>query len=137
MSSQPLHPFSTARLCVIGEADPFLANLLHRFAQKAGLRVKRAQTGEAVLEFAQREKPAVVILDPDLPGKCRGWEAAQALRSGEKYAQLPLIVCTWLSAAEVDQRIGPHFAYLQKPDLHYLGFTEALEKAGYQTHPNP
>lgn len=119
------------RLCVIGEADPYLANLLQRFAQKAGLRIRRAKTGDTLLEITLREAPALVILDPDLPGKRRGWEAAQALGNH----RVPLIVCTWMSAAEAGQLIGIEFIYLQKPDIHYLNFTSALRKAGIISSP--
>jgi DNA-binding response OmpR family regulator len=119
------------RLCVIGEADPYLANLLQRFAQKAGLRIRRAKTGDALLEIANRETPALVILDPDLPGKRRGWQAAQAL--GKNH--VPLIVCTWLSAAEAGQLIGIEFTYLQKPDIHFRTFAAALQKAGVISPP--
>jgi DNA-binding response OmpR family regulator len=61
------------RLIHIGEL------LLQRFAQKAGLRIRRAKTGDAFLEITLREHTALVILDPDLPGKRRGWEAARHL----------------------------------------------------------
>ena len=123
---------SNSRLCVIGEADPFLANLLHRFAQKSGLRIKRAQTGETVLDLVRREKTALVILDPDLPGTLRGWDAVRELRGDETTCNIPLVVCTWLIKAEVHEKLGLDFAYLQKPDLHYQSFVAALEVAGFE-----
>ena len=130
MPNLPTFSTSDTRLCVIGEADPFLASLLQRFAQKSGLRIRRAQTGESVLDLARREKPVVVILDPDLPGKLRGWEAIRSLGNKSPASAIPVVVCTWLTRPEVRTQTGGEYAYLQKPDLHYAGFVAALEEAG-------
>jgi CheY-like chemotaxis protein len=121
------------RLCIIGESDPFLARLLERFAEKSGLRVQSARTGEEVLHLGQRDRPALVILEPELPGKLRGWEAARALRTSEHTGDIPLIVCAWLRKDEALALAGPVSAYLQKPDLHYEDFVAALAAAGLTT----
>ncbi len=123
---------SNNRLCIIGEADPFLSNLLRRFSEKSGLRVRRAQTGEAVVELVQFEKPALVILEPDLPGRLRGWQVA----ADQSMEDIPLLICTWLSELEARALVKQAFIYLQKPDLHYSGFIAALEAAGIQ-QPSP
>lgn len=120
------------RLCVIGETDPFLARLLRRFAGKTGLRSKSVQTGEALIEIARHEQPALVILEPDLPGKMRGWEAAQILQTEELTREIPLVICTWWNEADARALVGQTCSYLQKPDLHYPGFTAALDAAGFK-----
>lgn len=127
IQSEPI-PFNKG-VCIIGEADLFLANLLHRFAEKSGFQTRRAQTGEAVLELARQENPALVVLEPDLPGKQRGWEAARALFSDPSIPMTPLVMCAWMSEAEVRSLVGQELAYLQKPDLHYSGFTAAVKLA--------
>jgi CheY-like chemotaxis protein len=121
------------RLCIIGESDPFLARLLERFAEKSGLRVQSARTGEEVLHLGQRDRPALVILEPELPGKLRGWEAARALRASDQTRDIPLIICAWLRKDEALALAGPVSAYLQKPDLHYEEFVAALAAAGVKT----
>ena len=121
------------QLCIIGESDPFLARLLGRFAEKSGLRVQSARTGEEVLHLAQRDRPVLVILEPELPGKLRGWEAARALRSSDQTGDIPLIICAWLKKDEALALAGPVSAYLQKPDLHYKDFAVALAAAGVKT----
>jgi DNA-binding response OmpR family regulator len=118
------------RLCIIGESDPFLARLLGRFAEKSGLRIRSARTGEEVLHLGQRDMPTLVILEPELPGKLRGWEAARALRASDQTGAIPLIICAWLKKDEALALTGPVSAYLQKPDLHYEDFVAALAAAG-------
>jgi two-component system, chemotaxis family, chemotaxis protein CheY len=124
------------RLCVIGESDLFLARLLQRFAEKSGLAVQHARTGEEVLDLARREQPALIVLEPELPGKLRGWEAAQALREDPSTSAIPLIICTWLVEAEAQALVGALITHLQKPDLHYEGFLAALDAAGVKSAPD-
>jgi CheY-like chemotaxis protein len=130
------HNQTIDRLCVIGEADPFLAQLLQRFAEKSGLRIQHASTGPDVLELAKRGS-AVVILDPELPGKVRGWEAAQMLRAGRQTNSTPIIFCSWLKKNDTVALAGQASAYLQKPDLSYADFIEALNAAGVKIPLHP
>ncbi len=120
-------------LCIIGESDQFLARLLQRFAEKSGLRVQFASTGEEILDLLQNSEPALVILEPELPGKTRGWEATRAIRANPGTREIPLIACGWLDKHDTLAFTGPVSAYLKKPDLHYEDFTEALSAAGVST----
>jgi CheY-like chemotaxis protein len=129
-------PTSTPKnqpLCIIGESDQFLARLLQRFAEKSGLRVQTASTGEELLDLLQNSNPALIILEPELPGKTRGWEANRAIRANSETSAIPLIACAWLDKEDALAFTGPVSAYLKKPDLHYEDFTEALSLAGVQT----
>ena len=123
-------------LCVIAESDPFLARLLQRFAEKIGLQIQLARTGEDVLELAKRT-PALIILDPELPGKVRGWEAAQALRSASQTRGIPVIIFSWLKKLDALALIGQISAYIPKPDLSYEDFVEALKIAGVKAPDQP
>lgn len=118
------------RLCIIGESDPFLANLLQLFAEKSGLWIRRASTGEEVLEWVLRTRPALVIIDPELPGKMRGWEAVQALIANNQNNNISIIIFSWLNKNETTGLIGQVCIYLQKPYLCYEDFTKALKMAG-------
>ena len=51
------------KTCVIGEADPFIARLLKRFAAESGLQTVVARVGQDVVELARQVKPAVVIVE--------------------------------------------------------------------------
>jgi CheY-like chemotaxis protein len=114
-------------LCIIGESDPFLARLLQRFAEKSGFEVQVAQTGEDMLELIQQLKPALLILEPELPGKVRGWEVAQTLKDSVPPRHIPILVCSWMNKAEAQALVGQTSSHLQKPDLRYEDFTQALK----------
>jgi CheY-like chemotaxis protein len=126
---------SKNRYCMIGEADPFLARLLQRFAEKSGLQIQRAQTGDEFLALVQADRPALMILEPELPGKLRGWEAVQVLRSEAETRDIPIILCAWLKEADACALVGQVFPHLQKPDLHYEDFAAALRTAGINLAP--
>jgi CheY-like chemotaxis protein len=123
-------------ICVIAEADPFITRLLLRFAEESGLKGIQTQVGQDVLEFARQDKPAVIILDPELPGKMRGWEVIRALRDASETCQIPLITCSWKTGVDVTHFVGDVQGNLQKPDLHYDDFVQALRQAGVQVPGN-
>ena len=56
------------KTCVIGEADPFIARLLKRFAAESGLQTVVARVGQDVVELARQVKPV---------GRYRGSRAAR------------------------------------------------------------
>jgi DNA-binding response OmpR family regulator len=115
---------SNRPLCIIGESDPFLARLLQRFAEKSGFEVQVAQTGEEVLDLIHQTLPALLILEPELPGKVRGWEVASPFQS-----TIPTLICSWMKKRQAQALVGQISAYLQKPDLRYEDFTQALKSA--------
>ncbi|MFM8321160.1 MAG: response regulator [Chloroflexota bacterium] len=123
---------SAARLCLIGEADPFLARLLRRFAERCGMQARRVQTGDDLLALARREQPLVVLFDPELPGRLRGWDAGRALCAGPETAAIPLVLCSWLPERQACDLVGQPLPYLLKPDLHFEQFTAVLRAAGVQ-----
>jgi len=117
-------------ICVIGETDPFVASLLRRFAEASGLRVIRVQVGQDLLNMARQVSPAVIILDAELPGQLRGWEAARALKVDTATCDIPIINCSWLPRADAVALIGEVAGHLQKPELHYEDFVAALNATG-------
>ncbi|MCX6064668.1 MAG: response regulator [Chloroflexi bacterium] len=118
------------RLCVIAEANPFIIRLLQRFAEKIGLDVLLVQVGQDVLDLAHQKKPAVIVIDPELPGKMRGWEVIRLLREDVEACQIPVIACTWMDEGALREMAGEVNGRLQKPDMHYMDFVNALMKAG-------
>jgi DNA-binding response OmpR family regulator len=123
------------RLCIIGEADPFLTLLVKRIAGKSGFKTKHAKTGEAMLNLVYQEKPALIVLEPDLPGKVRGWEAAQLLQKDAVTSRISIIFFSWLKKDDVQTLVGWEITHLLKPDLDYQTFAAALVLAGVQTLP--
>jgi CheY-like chemotaxis protein len=119
--------------CLIGEADPFLARLLERYGGASGLTVVRAKVGQELLNLARALKPDLIVLDPELPGTLRGWEAARAVKADATLERIPVLTCSWLSEADAYAMTGDADGHLQKPDLHYEDFVAALASVGLST----
>jgi CheY-like chemotaxis protein len=118
------------RLCLIGESDPFIARLLSRFAEESGFETAQANQGEDLVKLARECQPRVIILDLELPGSLRGWEAFLALKVDPDCAHIPVITCCWLSEAAARDLVGDSVAHLQKPELYYRDFLAVLQQAG-------
>jgi CheY-like chemotaxis protein len=123
-------------ICLIAEGDPFIGRLLDRFAQKSGLKTIQAQAGQEVLDILQKNGPAVMILDPELPGITRGWEIMKTMQLDLNLAQIPVIACTWLNKGACISRFGEFNGYLQKPALQFEDFLQAITEAGIAVKTN-
>ena len=119
-----------ASTCLIAEADPFIADLLLRFAEESGLLSVRARTGQEILTLVQPIPPDILIVEPELPGELRGWEAVRTIRSSGASGAMAVISCSWLAKTETCELIGDVAWHFQKPDLHYTDFVRALAAAG-------
>lgn len=117
-------------ICLIAEADPFIASLLERFAEESGLESARARTGEEIPPLVEAVKPDILIVEPELPGKLRGWQAVQSIRADGMAAGMTVISCSWLDRTASSTLIGDVAGHLQKPDLLYADFVAALAAAG-------
>jgi len=118
--------------CLIAESDPFVAKLLKKFAQLSGFLTHQCQTGLATVEFIKKNQPQLVILDPDLPGKFRGWEVAEWLGTSSKTSSIPIIFCYWPGKSESITTDAKNQSYLHKPDILFPDFLKALSEAGIQ-----
>jgi len=118
------------RLCIIAEANPFMTRLLQYFAEKKGLDIINVQVGQDVLEVARRENTAVIILDPELPGKMRGWDVVRQLRNDAETSTIPIIACSWMEESALRKMTGEFDGNLLKPEIHYEDFVSALNQAG-------
>jgi len=119
--------------CLIAEADPFIASLLVRFAESSGLECARARTADDVMELTQQVKPAVIIIDAELPGDNSGWEIMRALKLDDVTGHIAQISCSWLNEPEVRGLVGTIAGHLQKPDFTYADFEKALRAAGVRS----
>ena len=116
-------------ICLVAEADLFIANLLVRFAEESGLACVTARTGEELLALAPELAPRLLIVDPELPGALRGWQAIEALAETDCWRNMAVIGCSWLSRGEALRMLGHADAHLQKPDLRYTDFVKAVAAA--------
>src|SRR5690349_22675046 len=68
-------------------------DMLSRRLQRKGYEVILAVDGEEGLSKAQREAPALILMDMSLPG-IDGWEATRQLKAGEQTREIPVIALT-------------------------------------------
>ncbi|MBS4099521.1 MAG: response regulator [Sulfuricella sp.] len=80
---------------LIVEDSPIQAELLRRLLAGAGYRVAAAKDGAEGLALAQREKPAVIVSDINMP-VMNGFEMCQAIRRDETLCDVPVILLTTL-----------------------------------------
>jgi DNA-binding response OmpR family regulator len=120
----------TRTCCLIAEADPFIASLLVRFAESSGLECARARTADDVMELTRQVKPALIIIDAELPGDVSGWEIMRALKLDDVTGHIAQISCSWLNEPEVRGLVETIAGHLQKPDFTYTDFEKALRAAG-------
>jgi CheY-like chemotaxis protein len=118
------------RMCLIAESDPFIANLLLRFAEGSEIECVRVGVDDDVLELVRKIQPAVVIIDDELPGDLIGWEVIRAIKADAATRDIAVISCSWLSRRDMHSLVGELAGHLQKPDFRYDDFVRALRAAG-------
>ncbi|MCG3181143.1 MAG: Alkaline phosphatase synthesis transcriptional regulatory protein PhoP [Phycisphaerae bacterium] len=108
---------------LIADDEPACIDLVREALADAGCNVIAAEDGEQAWQLIQREKPAVVILDVQMPG-CTGFEVFDRIRRDKVLAPTAVVMLT-----AVTKRTGIKFsgkdmkeyygsapeAYLDKP----------------------
>jgi CheY-like chemotaxis protein len=132
---QRTHP--DERVILIAERDQNVRELQQFFLQKAGFAVEFADDGQAALERARSNPPALVVTEILIP-RVDGLALCRRLREDPRTAAVPVIVFSILSAAARAAEAGAS-AFLRKPlvesifvaavnDLVAPQPTEALEE---------
>lgn len=118
-----------AHLSIIAEDNPPVFYLLNTYAQMCGFQTLHITVGEQVLEAALQERPEFILLNIDLPGKVRGWEALDCLKRNEFLQQIPVVI--YFTDEENQECVpkGQADACLPIPVL-FDGFKETLVRAG-------
>lgn len=110
-------------LVVCVEADADNLELLHRVLETTGrYRVVGARDGLSGLALVRRERPALVLLDLDLP-VVDGLETFRRLRADEQLAAIPVVaVSASVMRGERQRCVDAGFAaFVEKPfDIHEL-----------------
>ena len=104
----------TSELILLVDDEPSIIQLSRMYLERDGFRVCEAGDGEAALETATKQRPALIVLDVMLP-KLDGFDVCRKLRaSGD---QTPIIMLT-ARDEDVDKIIGLELGaddYLTKP----------------------
>ncbi|HEX7023767.1 MAG TPA: response regulator, partial [Gemmatimonadales bacterium] len=87
--------------------------LVRRFLVGEGFRVLEAESGEAGLALARRERPDVITLDVLMPGM-DGWAVLSALKADPALAGIPVVMLTMLDDRNLGFALGAA-DFLTKP----------------------
>lgn len=117
-----------SRTCLIAAHDPWLLQLLRIYTEESGFRVVQAHEGQDVIPMIEREEPAAILLQVDLPGQIKGWELLHLLNQNPHVSHIPVLAFSWQNEPVSDLGNGAA-AYLQEP-VTYEAFVDALRKAG-------
>lgn len=98
---------------LVVEDDPDLLSLMEMILVDAGRRVRTAPEGEAALERAEEELPALILLDMRMPGM-NGWDFAREFRARHGRACPIVVVTAAENARQRAEEIGAD-AWLAKP----------------------
>lgn len=115
------------------ENDPYFIYLLRLYAEQSGFAVVSTNSSVGALSMAQQERPAVIVLESDLP-EITGWELLRSLRSEPLTEDTPIVVCLWRDSQQRDGivcqcDVMAREALLHKP-MQYEDFVVALKGIG-------
>ncbi len=104
----------SSELILLVDDEPSIIQLSRMYFEREGFRVQEIADGEAALEAAAKQRPAVIVLDVMLP-KLDGFEVCRRIRaSGD---QTPIIMLT-ARDEDIDKILGLELGaddYLTKP----------------------
>lgn len=121
------------RLVLYIEDNPANVLLMEEIVGRlGGIRLQTAHTAEIGLGLAQLERPAVIIMDINLPGMS-GLQALQQLRSDPQLADIPVLALTANALeGDISRGLAAGFnGYYTKPvqiDVFSAALTEMLER---------
>jgi two-component system cell cycle response regulator DivK len=103
------------RILIVEDQDDNRA-ILRDLLSAAGYALIEARTGEEGLELAERDRPALILMDIQLP-VIDGYEATRRIKSNPALQSIPVVAVTSyaLSGDEAKARAAGCDAYVSKP----------------------
>lgn len=101
---------------LICDDEPYILESVSYIARQAGYDFSTAEDGEQSLEIAKKEKPALILLDINMP-KLTGYEICERLKGDPETKDIHIIMLT-ARGQERDERIGMEAGadeYITKP----------------------
>ena len=123
-----------ARVLVVDD-DPLVCTLIRKVLNRRGHDVSIATNGERGVEFFQKHRPAVTVLDLSMPGM-NGLEVLKQIRALDSSA--PVIVLTGAGATDLEMEVKA----LGVKDVLYKGsslrvLTRTLEEVARASERDP
>ena len=85
-----------AELILVVDDEPRVRSVLARLLEREGYAVHQAESGEAALDFLERQHPDMILLDVTLPG-LSGLDVCRTVRARNACELLPIALITGLS----------------------------------------
>src|SRR5258705_1271346 len=108
-AARPESPGTARTKVLVVDDEPLIGMLYHRHIEKAGFQLLTASTAQEGLLTAQKEAPALIIVDVILP-QVDGLSLVRQLKSANSTKNIPTIVFTALNLQE-------HFATAREASL--------------------
>lgn len=80
-------------LALVVDDDLDTREMYGMYLTTRGFRVLMAANGMEAIELAERELPAVILMDLMMP-RLNGWEATRRLKAHGRTRRIPIIACT-------------------------------------------
>jgi CheY-like chemotaxis protein len=110
-AQNPTHDIAATIL--VCDDDPSLRELV-RAVLGPGYRFVEAADGAEALGLAREERPDLIVLDVMLPG-LSGIEVLEELRTDDGLKEIPVVVITAWSHAEIDAQVAGADRFVSKP----------------------
>ncbi len=116
----------SASILVIGN-DLHFCYLMRRYVRESAHPLLFAGPDEKAVDLAQREKPAIIVLEAGLLDT-RGQQMLTTLKMNESTCGIPIVMCSWHDE-DPEKLEGGADVYLRMPIL-YGDFLAALANLG-------
>ncbi|MCJ2039614.1 response regulator [Methylobacterium sp. J-059] len=101
----PVHAHEEHDAVLLVDDDPAARELLQRFLEREGFRVRTANDGRAGLTLARALKPRAILLDVEMP-RMDGWAVLHAVRNDPELAGIPVIMTSVVAEQGLGQALG-------------------------------
>ena len=105
--------------------DPAARDLLQRFLEREGFRVRTANDGRAGLTLARALRPRAILLDIEMP-RMDGWAVLHAIRTDPDIADTPVIITSVVNEFSLAHVLGAT-DYVVKP-IDWGALKDAMER---------
>ncbi|WP_375455545.1 response regulator [uncultured Methylobacterium sp.] len=113
------HAHAEHDVVLLVDDDPAARELLQRFLEREGFRVRTAGDGRAGLALARALKPRAILLDVEMP-RMDGWAVLHAVRNDPELAGIPVIMTSVMAEQGLGQALGATDYFVKPIDWNRL-----------------